>query len=68
MNKQLKFNRTFYKNVQFWLGIVVLVMGAGSLLSEAVSSIYFWLDIAMILLGIITVIDDMILHRRPVND
>ncbi len=27
MNKQLKFNRTFYKNVQFWLGIVVLVMG-----------------------------------------
>ncbi|WP_054759495.1 hypothetical protein [Secundilactobacillus collinoides] len=65
MNKQLKFNRDFYKDIQFWLGLAVLIVGAGSMVSEHATNIYFWLNIAMVILGAVTVVDDLILHRKP---
>ncbi|MTV81678.1 hypothetical protein [Secundilactobacillus folii] len=67
-NKQLKFNRNFFKDIQFWIGLAVLVMGFYSLIGEQITNIYFWMNILMGILGLVTVIDDLILHRRPANN
>lgn len=66
-NKQLKFNRNFFRDIQFWLGLAVFVIGVYGFVTGRVTSIYFWMDILMAILGIVTMVDDLILHRKAIN-
>ncbi|MFC6290351.1 hypothetical protein [Levilactobacillus angrenensis] len=56
----MRFNRLFYRQIEFWLGVMLVLAGLVFLLIGQALTISWWLTIVEILIGVALIVDCLI--------
>lgn len=53
----MRFNRLFYRQIEFWLGCLLVLVGMGFLIIGTAFTMSWWLTVGDICIGIALIVD-----------